>query len=138
MALEVVGRRIRDAMRRDDELRERPEKTLARLNEAVDKLTPADRSSQLEHLRAARDVYFIGRHNMQPPYEFRVALAALEKRVERLNTVERAREVLVRFGGPPTKETIQEALDRSASERMQKLAASLTQAQKGVGQGIVP
>jgi hypothetical protein len=42
---------------------------------------------------------------------------SVQKEIERIDAVDRAREVLNRYGGPPTKKTLQEALERSRRRR---------------------
>jgi hypothetical protein len=49
--------------------------------------------------------------------EVRGTIQDLTKRAERLNTVDIAREIVVKLGGPPSRQTLQESLLRSAQER---------------------
>lgn len=94
-----------------------PKKSLHAVEEALLDLTPSERIHQLNAVKDFSTVYYEGRHNEQIPLNVRQELWGLERRVERLNRVEAARERLMELGGPPSRETITEALERSAKER---------------------
>ena len=62
-------------------------------------------------------MYYQGRHDIDVPKEIRDSLQQLDKRAERLSVVDAARDVVIKYGGPPSRATIAESLERSAQER---------------------
>jgi len=67
------------------------------------------------------------------PPEVRHELRSLHRQVEKLNTVDQAREVLQKYGGPPTKETVADSLERSVRERTKEpVKTASRQPQKGM------
>jgi len=83
-------------------------------------LQGAERKKQFNHL-----LDFLpdeARLQVQPALQNWFQERAEEQRIATLNRVERARERLRELGGPPTKQTITDALERSEKERREKYA----------------
>ena len=120
MALtDSAGRWMKDRLSDDPDIKETPEKSAKRLAGAIEKLSAEERQKNLQHLRAYSDLYYQGRHNMAVPKEMTEELKRLEERAQRLNTVDRARAVVQQFGGPPSEQSLHEALERSQLQRAQ-------------------
>jgi len=120
MALtDSAGRWVKDRLSDDPDIKETPEKSAKRLAGAIEKLSAEERQKNLQHLRAYSDLYYQGRHNMAVPKEMTEELKRLEERAQRLNTVDRARGVVQQFGGPPSEQSLNEALERSQAQRVQ-------------------
>jgi len=114
-----AGRWVKDRLSNDPDIKETPERGAKRLAEAIEQLSAEERQKNLQHLRAYSDLYYQGRHNMAVPKEMTEELKRLEERAQRLNTVDRARTVVQQFGGPPSEESLKEALERSQRQRAQ-------------------
>ena len=134
MALVDHARRwVKDRMTQDENINGKPRDKIRNLSDAVHHMTPTERKRNLEHVNAYVEYYYQGHHKEAVPHEVRNELRSLNRQVERLNTVDQAREVLQKYGGPPTKETVADSLERSVRERAKEpVKTASRQQQKGV------
>jgi uncharacterized protein YdiU (UPF0061 family) len=127
MALVEEARRwVKDQFVQDENVNGRPQGKIRELSDALVHLTPAERKRNVEHLKAYVDYYYQGHHNEAVPAEIRQQLGRLDRQVERLNTVDQARQILQKYGGPPTKETVAESLERSARQREKEVVKTVS------------
>jgi|SRR6185437_152609 len=122
-----VRRWIKDQTVREDQTLMRPSKALSLVEKNIKGMTAAERVGQIEQIKAGAVVYHEGRHDEKIPDKTVARINKLEARVTRLNNVDAAWEVLKKYGGPTTKETVQAALERSQKERGQERSYSFTQ-----------
>lgn len=112
-----LKRWAKDRLSHDEQISIHPTKAITAINDALTNLSSAERKKNIEHAKAYADLYYQGRHNMDVPKEVHQSIQQLERRAERLNVVDHARQVVAAYGGPPTKETVAASLERSAQER---------------------
>jgi hypothetical protein len=123
MALvEETRRWVKDRLVEDENVNGRPHAKIRELSDALVHLTPGERKRNVEHLKAYVDYYYQGHHNEAVPVAVRHELGRIDRQIERLNTVDQARHILQKYGGPPTKETVAESLQRSALQRGKELS----------------
>jgi hypothetical protein len=115
--LDNMRRWIKDQREHDEQITIRPSKSLDVIEQNLLEMNAAERNRSVEHIKAYADLYYQGRHNEAVPVEIRERVHNLETRAIRLNTVDAAREVVAKYGGPPTEATVQESLERSYKER---------------------
>src|SRR4051794_33155582 len=115
--IDNARRWLRDRTTTDENINGRPQDKIRALYDALVHLTPEERNRNLEHIKAYSDYYFQGHQREQVPAEIKQSYIALSKEASRLNTVDQAREVLFKYGGPPTRETIENSLERSVQQR---------------------
>lgn len=120
--LQDTRRWIKDQFSHDEMITISPKKLLPDIENNLDKLTPKERTRMVQHIQAYSDLYYVGRHKETIPDEVREQLRTLERRTERLNTVDEARRILHQYGGPPTRTTVQDSLDRSYKERAKEFS----------------
>lgn len=121
-----------------------PKESIAAVESDLARLTPTERSKLIEHVKAYANLYYQGRHNVAVPEDVRARVGALERRAVRLNTVDAAREIVAKYGGPPTRQTVIESLERSQKEWLgkqakpapHKAAAAQQQKSEGVSAGV--
>ena len=111
-----LRRRAKDAFAKDEQIT-RPITGVRDLEKAVLTLTPEIRKQEFDRNMDNAKAYYNGRHNEQIPVDVLERLHTLNRRIDRLNEVEAARERQMQRGGPPTKNTIAEAVHRSFVER---------------------
>jgi hypothetical protein len=111
-----MRRRAKDAFAKDEQIT-RPMTGIRDLEKTVLTLTPAIRQQEYDRVMDNAKTYHNGRHNEQIPVEVLGRLHALNRRIDRLNEVEAARDRQMKRGGPPTKNTIAEAVHKSFMER---------------------
>jgi hypothetical protein len=128
--LDSTRRWIRDRTTDDELIQGKPIDKIESLSRVIVHLASEERQKNLEHLKAYIDYYYQGHHREQVPPETKQAFNNLSKEVSRLNVVDQAREILQQYGGPPTKETIQNSLERSAQQMQRKSV------EQGAGVGI--
>lgn len=112
-----LKRWTKDRFSRDENITVTPAKALKSVDEILSELSSTERRRNIEHLKAYADLYYQGRHNMDLPKDVRDNITQLEKRAERLNVVDIAKDLVTKYGGPPSRQTIAESLERSAQER---------------------
>lgn len=142
--LAETKRWIVDRFSQDEDITVHPKKSLAAVETDLARLSPAERNRLIEHVKAYADLYYQGRHNVAVPEDVRARLGALERRAVRLNTVDAASEIVAKYGGPPTRETVIESLERSQKEWLgkqvkqapYKAAAAQQQKSEGVSAGV--
>lgn len=115
--LDEARRRIRDYFSHDEQITVRPAIAIQEIAANLSSMTAKERSRNVEHIKAYADLYYQGRHNENVPGDVREQLRFLERRTERLNTVDAARAIVEMYGGPPSRETVIESLERSEKER---------------------
>lgn len=120
--LDEARRRIRDYFSYDEEISVRPSQALRDIEPNLGNMTATERTRAVEHIKAYSDLYYQGRHNERVPEDVSIRLRNLEHHAERLNTVDAARQIVKAYGGPPTRETVLDALDRSYKERHREQA----------------
>lgn len=115
--LDDARRWMKDRLTTDEMIHGTPKQHMAMLEDHLVNLTPAERLKEIDRLKAYTTYYYQGHHNESTPADFRQQMRTMDQRVERLNAVDAARETLQKYGGPPSRETIAESLDRSFRER---------------------
>lgn len=116
--IDDARRWLKDRLGQDEYIDGTPKQHIARIDEALAHLNTAERLRQLDHIRAYSDYYYQGRHKESVPGDVRQQLRTLENRIERLNAVDQARDILQKMGGPPSRQTIADSLDRSMRQRI--------------------
>jgi hypothetical protein len=117
---EEARRWWRDQTTKDPDIREggRPEVRVKELDQALNQLSAVDRQDQLNWNKAYAEKYYLKHQRAeQVPVELVKSLERLTKEAERLNRVERAEQVLEKYGGPPTRQTLEAAIERSLAAR---------------------
>lgn len=115
--LDDVRRWAKDKFSQDEMIDGTPKEKLREAERALPQLSQSERTRTLEHVQAYATYYYEGHQRERVPAEVRQELAKIEKQVERMNSVDAARETLHRYGGAPTMHTIAESLERSEKER---------------------
>lgn len=98
-----------------------PNESLRELEKSVTKMTPEERLQQLTHVAQNAVGYHLDRHGeRRMPLETIQRLNTLEGRIIQMNArdnqIQAARRALEGYGGPPTKNTVAEAVMRSGSK----------------------
>ena len=112
-----VGRWVRDQFSSDENISGTPRAAMKDLERSLMAMTAGERQDRFNHVNSYTEVYFKGHHKMDIPADERQQLKAMEKRIERLNTVDHHRKIVESYGGPPTSRTIEESLERSRDQR---------------------
>jgi hypothetical protein len=99
--------------RNDEDIQGSPKPALQFAQRNLLQMSAEERSQTVQHLNSYARLYYNGRHNERIPHEVERGLISIERRADRLNAVDQAREVVKKYGGPPTKETILDSLHRS-------------------------
>jgi hypothetical protein len=94
-----------------------PREKIQTLKDALPGMSAAERVRNLEHVRAYTTNYHLSRHNEAVPRETVQELYQIQRTAEKLSAVDHARSVMDRYGGPPSLQTINDALERSQKER---------------------
>jgi hypothetical protein len=115
--LDNARRWMNDRTTSDENIQGTPKEKIRELSEALPRLTAEERSRSLEHVKAYTDYYYAGHQREQVPPEIRQQVNAIHKEANRLAVVDQAREVLQKYGGPPTRETLVNSLERSSHQR---------------------
>lgn len=123
--LENVGQWVRGKFSKDPYIDGAPAEKIREAHGALKGLSQDERAHRIEHVNAYA-TYFYGED--AAPKEIQTQLRALQTRADNLKSVDAAREVLDRYGGPPTQATIDEALQRSEVER-QRIRESAQQSE---------
>jgi hypothetical protein len=129
--IDDTRRWLKDQFVTDEHITMTPKKAIRQLETALPDLSPSERARNIDHLRNYADSYYLGRHREAVPREVTATFAQLSKEAARLDIVDRAREVVASYGGPPTRQTIADSLERSAQERAIRL-------QNAVGSSVAP
>jgi len=116
MAFEAAKRWVKDQFVNDPQVTQRPKPVLDRIEQALPDIPAGQRTQAVEYIRQYANAYYVGRHNHAIPHEFVRSVAELETRARRLDTVDRARLFLEKYG-PPERAL---ATFMTQSERAQK------------------
>jgi hypothetical protein len=119
--LDDARRWLKDRFVTDEHITMAPKAALRQLETALADLSPGERQRNIEHLKYYADSYYLGRHRETVPREVLATFSELTREATRLNAVDRAREFVASYGGPPTRQTLADALERSARERAIRL-----------------
>src|SRR3954447_15923819 len=117
---EEARRWWRDQTTKDPDIKQggRPEVRVKELDQAFNQLSAVDRQDQLNWNKAYAEKYYLKHQRAeQVPVALVKSLERLTKETERLNRVERAEQVLEKYGGPPTRQTLEAAIERSMAAR---------------------
>jgi hypothetical protein len=95
----------------------RPETRIKELQTVLAHLTPEQRAQRVEHVKNYATYYYEGHHRENVPASTSRDIAKLERESQRLDRVDKAREVLMKYGGAPTIEHLDRALERSVHQR---------------------
>jgi hypothetical protein len=114
--LDSARRKMRDLTTTDENISGTPKEKIRELSAALSDLTPQERQRNLEHIKAYTDYYYVGHQREKVPAEIQQAVNSLHKESNRLAVVDQAREVLQKHGGPPTRETLIDSLERSGHQ----------------------
>jgi hypothetical protein len=121
--LDSARRKVRDWTTSDENIQGSPKTKIKELSAALGNLTPQERERNVEHVKAYLDYYYITHQGEKKiPAEMQTAFQQLAEQSNRLTAVENARLVLQQYGGPPTRETIHESLERSAHQRAKEFS----------------
>jgi hypothetical protein len=129
--IDDTRRWLKDQFVSDEHITITPKQAIRQLETALPDLSPSERARNIDHLKNYADSYYLGRHREAVPREVAATFAQLSKEAARLDVVDRAREVVASYDGPPTRQTIADSLERSAEERAIRL-------QNAVGSAIAP
>ena len=119
--LDDARRWVKDRFVTDEHITTTPKAALRQLETALPDLSPGERQRNIEHVRHYTDSYYLGRHREAVPREVLATFSELTREATRLNAVDRARELVASYGGPPTRQTLADSLERSARERALRL-----------------
>lgn len=120
-------RSLSDQFMNEEENTGSPKPHLRKLEANLHTLTPTVRLTEIQFLRSYSEKYYKGFHSEATvPSEVAQTFRKLDRQAEKLNVLSAADEVIRRHGGPPTKDTIYEAIDRSEKERIASRMAALT------------
>jgi hypothetical protein len=120
--LDSARRKMRDLTTTDENISGTPKEKIRELSAALSDLTPQERQRNLEHVKAYTDYYYVGHQRERVPTEIQQAVNSLHKESNRLAVVDQARDVLQKHGGPPTRETLIDSLERSGHQRERESA----------------
>jgi hypothetical protein len=118
--LRDANRWLKDRFSHDDGITVTPKVSIRHAEKHLGQMNATERERTLKHLKAYSDLYYQGRHNESVPYEVRSKLQAMERRIERLNTVDQARKIVQQYGGPPTRQTVMDSITRTAKQQVEE------------------
>jgi hypothetical protein len=118
--LDDARRWVTDRLSHDEYINGTPKEHMRTVDESLSQLSPNERLRNVAHVRAYSEYYYQGRHRESVPAEVRQQFAEMDRRIERLNAVDAARETLTGYGGPPSRDTVAESIDRSIKERQRE------------------
>jgi hypothetical protein len=116
--LQDARRWLKDQSSYDEHITVSPKTSIREAEKHLSRMNGDERTRTLNHLKAYADLYYHGRHNENVPVEVRGRLQNLDRWVDRLNTVDRARQIVAQYGGPPTKQTFLDSLSRTYKQRV--------------------
>src|SRR5664279_2236970 len=111
---------LRDRFAGDDGITVHPKVGLREVEANLANMTPAERQRNIQHVRAYASLYYQGRHNEFTPDDVVQTINRMDARAQRLDGVDRARQIVNEYGGPPSRQTVMDALDRSHQERLRE------------------
>jgi hypothetical protein len=111
---------VKDRFSHDDGITVTPKVSIHHAEKYLGQMNATERERTLKHLQAYSTLYYQGRHNEKVPFEVRTKLQAMERRIERLNTVDQARKIVEQYGGPPTRQTVMDSLTRTAKQQVEE------------------
>lgn len=117
--LDDARRWVRDRFSSDEYINGTAKEHLANALASLPSMSHKERQHSIDHVTAYSEYYY-RHHGEVVPGDMRQQLSAAGKRVEQLNALDSAREVLKQYGGPPSKYTVSESLERSAKELAQR------------------
>src|SRR4051794_23239301 len=116
--LDDARRKMKDWTTLDEDIQGSPKTKIKEFSAALSQLTPQERQRNVEHVKAYLDYYYVAHQGEKKiPAEVHKEFSKIVEQLNRLTAVENARVVLLQYGGPPTRETIENSLERSASQR---------------------
>jgi hypothetical protein len=119
MALRDNARRwLRDQFTNDPNIDGTPQEKINELSKSLPHLTPELRKERLEHVQGYTNYYYgVHQGEKQVPDAISKQVKELGDEVKRLAVMDEARAILHKYGGPPTRQTIEDSLRRSAEQR---------------------
>lgn len=121
--LDDARRKMKDWTTSDENIQGSPKTKIKELSEALSQLTPQERQRNIEHIKAYLDYYYVAHQGEKKiPVEVHKEFSKMVEQSNRLTAVENARMVLQQYGGPPTRETIENSLERSANQRAREFS----------------
>ena len=115
--IDYSRRWLKDQLTHDENIDGTPEEKIKFLTANLKGMTVQERRTQVEHLKAYVDYYYVGHQNEAVPPKTKEEMRQLERTAEKMNLLDMALKTLDKFGGPPTRETVLDAVERSYKER---------------------
>jgi hypothetical protein len=100
MAFEAAKRWVKDQFVSDPQITQRPKQLLDTAEQVLPRIPAGQRMQAVEYIRQYANAYYVGRHNHAIPQEVVQRVHELETRARRLDTVDRARAFLEKYGPP--------------------------------------
>ena len=121
--LDDARRKVKDWTTSDENIQGSPKAKIKDLSEALPQLTPQERQRNIEHVKAYLDYYYVAHQGEKKiPLEVHKEFSKMVEQSNRLTAVENARVVLQQYGGAPSRETIENSLERSAHQRAKEFS----------------
>ena len=120
----------RDVRTRDENIQGTPEQQIRDLEKVFTKLTPDQQQREIDWRRKYANYYYLIHQGERTPQHIHQSFGRLTRAMQEQQLREDARRALHYYGGPPTRETLAESLERSQQERereMGKYAAPAVQ-----------
>lgn len=117
-----MRRWMNDRRTQDEYIDGTPRSKIRDLAAVLPHIGPDERQSRLEHLRGYINYYYLGHQREAVPMYIGRAFNRMDREATRLSAVDQARAVLQKYGGPPTRLTLEESLERSATQRSKEFA----------------
>src|SRR4051794_17325978 len=111
--LDNARRKVKDWTTPDENIQGTPKEKVRELSAVLGQLTPQERERSVQHVKAYLDYYFVTHQGeKRVPAEMQKDFRQLVEQSNRLTAVDNARVVLQQYGGPPTRDTLNESLER--------------------------
>jgi hypothetical protein len=121
--LDDARRKVKDWTTSDENIQGAPKAKIRELSSALGPMTPQERERNIQHVKAYLDYYYIVHQGEKKiPAEIQKDFRQMVEQSNRLTAVENARVVLQQYGGAPTRETLNESLERSAHQRAKEFS----------------
>jgi hypothetical protein len=120
----------RDVRTQDENIKGTPERQIRDLERVFTSLTPDQQQREIDWRRKYANYYYLIHQGERTPQQIHQAFGRLTRAMQDQQLREDARRALHYYGGPPTRETLAESLERSQQERereMGKYAAPTAQ-----------
>ena len=116
--LDNARRWMKDRTTSDENIQGTPKDKIRELQTVLGQMTPPERERNIQHVKAYLDYYYIVHQGEKKlPLDQQRDFRHLVEQSNRLSAVELARMVLQQHGGAPTRETIEQSLERPAQQR---------------------